>query len=109
MVEGVIPVAGMAAVKPDLTRPPRAVMMPRSRRVAHVDPNEFHPTAVAAWTTANSWAAAVAPRAKAATQKKIQKKQTPKEIITRDEVTVSTGMLATTQTAMVSFIFSIAA
>ena len=100
LVEGVVPVAGMAAVKPDLTRPPRAAMMPRSRRVVHVDPNEFHPTAVAAWTTANSWAAAVAPRAKAANQKKSQKKQTPKEIITRDEVTVSTGMSATTQAAI---------
>ena len=63
LVKGLVPVAGMEAVKPDLARPPRASMMNRSRRVVHVDPNEFHPTAVAAWTKANSWAAAVAPRA----------------------------------------------
>ena len=80
LVEGVVPVAGMAAVKPDLTRPPRAAMMPRSRRVVHVDPNEFHPTAVAAWTTANSWAAAVAPRAKAANQKKVRRSKHQKRL-----------------------------
>ena len=99
-MQGVIPVTGMAAVTPDLTHPPRAAMMPRSRRVVHVDPNKFHPTAVAVWTTANSWAAAVALRAKAATRKKSQKNQTPKEIITRDKVTVSTGMSARTQAAI---------
>ena len=110
LVEGVIPVAGMAAVKPDLTRPPRAAMMSRSRRVVHVDPNEFHPTAVAAWTTANSWAAAVAPRAKAASQKKSQKKQTPKEIVTTiGDGTVSTGMSATTQAAIDKMNVTIAA
>ena len=102
LVKGLVPVAGMVAVKPDLARPPRASMMSRSRRVVHVDPNEFHPTAVAAWTKANSWAAAVAPRAlKAASQKKDKRKQTPKEIITTDDGTVSTGLMsATTQAAI---------
>ena len=75
--------------------------MPRSRRVVHVDPSEFHPTAVAAWTTANSWAAAVAPRARADSTKKKKKQSAPKEIVTTDEGTVSTGMMsATTQAAI---------
>ena len=102
LVKGLVPVAELTAVKPDLARPLRALMMKRSRRVVHVDPNGFHPTAVAAWTKANSWAAAVAPRAlKAASQKKEKKKQKPKEIITIDDGTVSTGMTsATTQAAI---------
>ena len=102
LVEGLVPVAGMVAEKPNLARPPKAAMMSRSRRVVHVDPNEFHPTAVAAWTTANSWAEAVAPRAvkAAANKKKENKKQTPKVINTISEETVSTGMSATTHAAI---------
>ena len=104
LVEGLVPVAGMAAEKPNLARPPKAAMMSRSRRVVHVDPNEFHPTAVAAWTTANSWAEAVAPRAvkAAANQKKESKnkKQTPTVITTIGGETVSTGMSATTHAAI---------
>ena len=102
LVEGLVPVAGMVAEKPNLARPPKAAMMSRSRRVVHVDPNEFHPTAVAAWTTANSWAEAVAPRAvkAAANKKKENRKQTPKVINTISEETVSTGMSATTHAAI---------
>ena len=100
LVEGIVPVAGMAASKPDLARPPRVAMTNRSRRVVHVDPNEFHPSAVAAWSTANAWAAADAPRViKAAIQKRNQKKQTPREVVTVDDGTVSTGLLSTTTQA----------
>ena len=103
LVEGIVPVAGMAATKPDLSRPPRVALTKRSRRVIHVDPNEFHPTAVAAWNTANAWAAAEAPKViKAAIQKRNQKKQTPREVVTVDDGTVSTGMISTTTQAAIT-------
>ena len=108
LAEGVIPVAGMAASKPDVTRPPRASLTNRSRRVTHVDPNEFHPTAVAAWTTAHSWAAAAAPKATRKGVKtaktpgaKTQEAVAPKEVITVDEGTEVTGsMSSSTQAAL---------
>ena len=103
LAEGVIPVAGMAASKPDVTRPPRASMTNRSRRVTHVDPNEFHPTAVAAWSTAHSWAAAVAPKQTRKAAKTVKKAaaQTPEEVITVDDGTVVTGsMSSSTQAAL---------
>ena len=104
LTAGIIPVAGMKASKPDLSRPPRMSLPHRSRKIVHVDPNEFHPTAVAAWTTANAWAAADAPRMiKKAQQKRVQNKsrQAPREVITVDDTTVSTGsMSSTTQAAI---------
>ena len=104
LTAGIIPVAGMKASKPDLSRPPRMSLPNRSRKIVQVNPNEFHPTAVAAWTTANAWAAADAPRMiKKAQQKRAQykQKQTPREVITVDYNTVSTGsMSSSTQAAI---------
>ena len=52
---GLIPKAGSAAKKPDLSRPPPTSLMPRGRTFPHIDPTEFTPNAINAWASAKTW------------------------------------------------------
>ena len=99
---GLVPTAGDAARKPDLTRPPPQSVS-RTRIKPKIDPVEFTPVAVNAWASANSWAGvAKASKKKNQQQKQQTQQQAPtKEVIELDNATNSTvSMSSGTQAAL---------
>ena len=53
---GLVPAAGNAEKKPDLSRPPPTALLSRGRTRPNIDPTEFTASAVNAWASAKSWA-----------------------------------------------------
>ena len=101
---GLIPKAGQAAKKPDLSRPPPTSLMPRGRTHPNVDPTEFTPNAINAWASAKTWTKVIKPH-KGQAKKKLQgpkRQQIPtNEVIEVDDATNSTvSMTSGTQAAM---------
>lgn len=101
---GLVPPAGAAAKKPDLSRPPPASLIPRGRTRPNVDPTEFTSTAVNAWASAKTWASVTKPVKKKVPQKPTNKQHRPipnKAIIDIDAGTHSTmSMTSGTQAAL---------
>ena len=100
---GLVPPVASTVKKPDLSRPPTA-MMARSRDRPHIDPLEFTPTAAKTWATANTWTKVTRkPYGNGRKKNQGQKRQQApaKEIIEIDNATSSTvSMSSGTQAAL---------
>jgi hypothetical protein len=101
---GLVPAAGHAAKKPDLSRPPPTSLLPRGRTYPIIDPTEFTSNAVTAWASAKTWATITKPKKGkmyTGVTKKQHKAPPTKEIIEIDAATNSTvTMTSGTQSAL---------
>ena len=99
---GLVPSAGDAARKPNLTRPPPASIAMRGWMRPHFDLVEFTPTpAVNAWALAKIWASIAKKAPKQKNQQKRQQQAPAKEVIELDSATNSTvSMSSGTQAAL---------
>ena len=102
LTDGLVPLPGQSARKPDLRRPPRVAMYNRGRARPIVNPEEFTPAAVNAWSQAKKWSAPITSKQSSGTKRNSQKatKKAP-EIIELDGGTDSTtSMSSGTQAAL---------
>ena len=102
LTDGLVPLPGQSARKPDLRRPPRVAMYSRGRAKPIVNPAEFTPAAVNAWSQAKKWAAPITRKQSSGTKRNSQKatKAAP-EVIELDGGTDSTtSMSSGTQAAL---------
>ena len=100
LTSSLVPPAGMSAEKSDLTKPPKMAMFGRGRVKPVVNPDEFKPEAMNAWTQAKNWSAPTIGKTRPK-RKATPAKATPQEVIQLDNGTDSTtSMSSQTQAAM---------